>query len=65
MESACSVLDMILIHLELYFKDMSFEKQDASDVTDQQLCFVIILGFCFQERRCYKINKYASLVRGT
>ena len=36
MECACSVLDLILIHLVLHVKDMSFDKQDASDVTDQQ-----------------------------
>ena len=71
MECACSVLDMILIHLVLLVKDMSFDKQDASDVTDQQqnthhrsvhcikqLCFVIILGFCYQERHCCKTNMY-------
>ena len=36
MECACSVLDLILIYLVLHVKDMSFDKQDASNVTDQQ-----------------------------
>ena len=36
MECACSILDLILIHLMLHVKDMSLDKQDASDVTDQQ-----------------------------
>ena len=36
MECACSVLDLILIYLVLHVKDMSFDKQGASDVTDQQ-----------------------------
>ena len=35
-ECACSVLDLILIFLVLHVKDMSFDKQGASDVTDQQ-----------------------------
>ena len=70
MECACPVLDMILIYLVLHVKDMSFDKQNASDVTDQQhktrhrftttpfhkkqLWFVIILGFCYQERTVTK-----------
>ena len=36
MECVCSVLDLILIHLVLHVKYMSFDNQDASDVTDQQ-----------------------------
>ena len=36
MECACSVLDLILIYLVLHVKDMSFDKQGGSDVTDQQ-----------------------------
>ena len=36
MECACSVLDLILIYLVLHVKDISFDKQGASDVTDQQ-----------------------------
>ena len=36
MECACSVLDPILIYLVLHVKDMSFDKQGASNVTDQQ-----------------------------
>ena len=35
-ECACSVLDLILIYLVLHVKHMSLDKQDASDVTDQQ-----------------------------
>ena len=65
-----SVLIYLVLH-HVHVKDMSFDKQDASDVTDQQhstlfcdLCFVI-LGFCYQERHCYKTNKYTSLVQGT
>ena len=71
MECACSVLDLMLIYLVLLVKDMSFDKQDASDVTDEQqnthhqsvysikqVRFVIILGFCYQERHCCKTNKY-------
>ena len=65
MECACSVLDMILIYLVLHVKDMSFDKLDVSDVTDQQFCFVIILGVCYQERYCSKTNKYTSLVQDT
>ena len=35
-ECACSVLDLIFMYLVLHVKDMSFDKQDASYVTDQQ-----------------------------
>ena len=72
-------LTSVLVYLVLHVKDMSLDKKDASDVTDQQrktrnrlvhdyiilLCFVIILGFCYQKRHCYKTNKYTSLVQGT
>ena len=36
MECACSVLDLILIYLALHVNDMSFDRQGANDVTDQQ-----------------------------
>ena len=73
MECACSVLDLIVTYLALHGKDMSFDKQGASGVTDQQhttsfyktTLFCDHSGVVLSRAPMLQNNKYTSLVHGS
>ena len=72
-ECACPVLDLILIYRVLHVKDMSFDKQGASGVSDQQhttsfyktTLFCDHSGVLLSRAPQLQNNKYTSLVQGT
>ena len=72
-ECACPFLDLILIYRVLHVKDMSFGKQCASGVSDQQhttsfyktTLFCDHSGVLLSRAPLLQNNKYTSLVQGT
>ena len=72
-ECACPVLDLILIYRVLHVKDMSFDKQGASGVSDQQhttsfyktTLFCDHSGVLLSRAPLLQNNKNTSLVQGT